>query len=279
MRPVEGGPIGPVVPVDVVTAVDTAVSVADTAVDTPADTAVAAPDTAAALDSLGNDADVADNSVVPPPLAPPTDDVKAEIAEILGKRPPLNSSAADVNVPRKTTSERSGNSSVAAPGSPTRDSDLNAAPASESSGGDGGVVVTVVVKNEPGTLKGDSSSDASAGAADDDKSVVAAAAAEKSRAIAYAAQCVAHMASDECGDGVFGYADPPVQQALIALREARADADDATIEAAELAIAAAIAAGAAAAARSGQALEAPAGGGRVGGRGGRRANGLSLIHI
>ena len=80
------------------------------------------------------------------------------------------------------------------------------------------------------------------------------------------------MASDACGDGVFGYADPPVQQALIALREARADADDATIEAAELAIAAAIAAGAAAAARSGQALEAP-GGGRVGGRGGRRANG------
>lgn len=276
MRPVEGGPIGPAVPVDVV-APDTAVSVADTAVThTAVDTAVAAPDTAAALDSLGDDADVADNSVVPPPLAPPTDDVKAEIAEILGKRPPLNSSgvegkdgAADVNVPRKTTSERSGNSSVAAPGSPTRDSDLNAAPASESSGGDGGVVVTVVVKNEPGTLKGDSSS---AGAADDDKSVVAAAA-EKSRAIAYAAQCVAHMASDACGDGVFGYADPPVQQALIALREARADADDATIEAAELAIAAAIAAGAAAAARSGQALEAPAGGGRVGGRGGRRANG------
>ena len=262
MRPVEGGPIGPAVPVDVV-APDTAVSVADTAVThTAVDTAVAAPDTAAALDSLGDDADVADNSVVPPPLAPPTDDVKAEIAEILGKRPPLNSSgvegkdgAADVNVPRKTTSERSGNSSVAAPGSPTRDSDLNAAPASESSGGDGGVVVTVVVKNEPGTLKGDSSS---AGAADDDKSVVAAAA-EKSRAIAYAAQCVAHMASDACGDGVFGYADPPVQQALIALREARADADDATIEAAELAIAAAIAAGAAAAARSGQALEAPAG--------------------
>ena len=126
----------------------------------------------------------------------------------------------------------------------------------------------MVVKGERG-VKGDSSSDNCAGAADTDKAVVAAA--EKSRAIAYAAQCAAHMAADARGDGVFGYADPPVQQALIALREARADADDATIEAAELAIAAAIAAGAAAAARSGQALEAPAGG-RVG-RGGRRANG------
>ena len=263
MRPVEGGPVGPVVPV---------VDVAPDAV--AADTAV----DASAPDSLEKDADddvKADNSVVPPPLAPPADDVKAEIAEILGERPPAfarveGEDGADANAPRKTTSERSGLSSVAAPGSPTRDSDLNAAPASESSGGDDSVVV---VKGERG-VKGDSSSDNSAGAADTDKAVVvvaAAAAAEKSRAIAYAAQCAAHMAADARGDGVFGYADPPVQQALIALREARADADDATIEAAELAIAAAIAAGAAAAARSGQALEAPAGG-RVG-RGGRRANG------
>ena len=157
MRPVEGGPIGPAVPVDVV-APDTAVSGADTAVThTRGHSCGCTGHGCREGFARRDDADVADNSVVPPPLAPPTDDVKAEIAEILGKRPPLNSSAADVNVPRKTTSERSGNSSVAAPGSPTRDSDLNAAPASESSGGDDGVVVTVVVKNEPGTLKGDSS--------------------------------------------------------------------------------------------------------------------------
>jgi len=281
MRPVEGGPIDPPVDAPVVpTAPDAIVKdvVKDEAAEDTAPLDSTRPPVNPVNPLAGDDADVADNSVVPPPLAPPTDDVKAEIAEILGKRPPAIASGVkredtrtDVHKQqaRKTTStgNSSGNSSVApAPGSPTRDSDLNAAPASESSGGD----------PKP-DVKGDSSSDNSAGAAPDaaaDVVVVATAAAEreKSRAMAYAAECVASMAADECGDGVFGYADPPVQQALIALREARADADDATIEAAELAIAAAIAAGAAAAARSGQALEAPAGG-RVGGRGGRRANG------
>ena len=47
-------------------------------------------------------------------------------------------------------------------------------------------------------------------------------------------------AGEASGDGVFGYADAQVQRALLALRAARDDADEATIDAAERAITAAI---------------------------------------
>ena len=66
---------------------------------------------------------------------------------------------------------------------------------------------------------------------------------ERERAVRFAraAAASAVAAGDACGDGVFGYSDAPVQRALLALRAARDDADDATIDAAERAIANAIA--------------------------------------
>jgi hypothetical protein len=242
MRPVEGGPVLP--------SAETATIIAPMIVAAP----IVAPDVAAVAAEAAVAA-VADNSVAPPPLAPPTDDVKAEIAEILGKRPERSGA---------TNSEHSGGS-IAAPASPSRAySDLNAAPASESSGGDG---ATLALKSESDSQSAGDVNDPSVAAKAAHAAALAAHAEnERRRARTFAKEC-AVAAEIACGDGVFGYADPPVQQALIALREARADADDATIEAAELAIAAAVAAGNAAAARSGQALEP------VAGRGGRRANG------
>ena len=142
--------------------------------------------------------------------------------------------------------------SVAAPLSPSRSLDDAApAPRSESSGGDG-----ATVKSE-----GDAASEAATEAAPDEAAERAAREAAAAAAAAeHAAAVVAHETSERArarrflvdaadamakatGDGVFGYADPPVQQALLALRAARDDADDATIEAAERAISAAIAAG------------------------------------
>ena len=242
MRPVEGGPVLP--------SAETATIIAPMIVAAP----IVAPDVAAVAAEAAVAA-VADNSVAPPPLAPPTDDVKAEIAEILGKRPERSGA---------TNSEHSGGS-IAAPASPSRAySDLNAAPASESSGGDG---ATLALKSESDSQSAGDVNDPSVAAKAAHAAALAAHAENaRRRARTFAKEC-AVAAEIAGGDGVFGYADPPVQQALIALREARADADDATIEAAELAIAAAVAAGNAAAARSGQALEP------VAGRGGRRANG------
>ena len=64
---------------------------------------------------------------------------------------------------------------------------------------------------------------------------------ERARAFARAAAAAATSAGDKSGDGIFGYADAQVQRALLALRAARDDADEATIDAAERAITAAIA--------------------------------------
>ena len=66
-------------------------------------------------------------------------------------------------------------------------------------------------------------------------------AAERERARAFARAAAAAAAGAKAGDGVFGYADAQVQRALLALRAARDDADEATIDAAERAITAAIA--------------------------------------
>ena len=143
--------------------------------------------------------------------------------------------------------------SVAAPPSPSRSLDRAAAsaPRSESSGGEG-----ATVKSE-----GDAASEAATEAVLDEAAErTAREAAAAAAAAEHAAAVVAHEKSERVrahqflvdaadamakatGDGVFGYADPPVQQALLALRAARDDADDATIEAAERAISAAIAAG------------------------------------
>ena len=83
---------------------------------------------------------------------------------------------------------------------------------------------------------------AAAAAAEHAAAVVAHEKSERVRARQFLVDAADAMAK-ATGDGVFGYADPPVQQALLALRAARDDADDATIEAAERAISATIAAG------------------------------------
>jgi hypothetical protein len=160
----------------------------------------------------------------------------------------------DASPPQPATS---GGSLPPAPASPSRTTDPAAPPASESSGGDGATVksegtVAAAAAAAATPLAVDAQLAAAMKAENDAyvaamaKHAVALAAHEKSekeRALAYVASALHAMSAETTtGDGVFGYADAPVQQALLALKAAREDADEETIEKAEKAIAAATAA-------------------------------------
>ena len=246
MRPVEGGPVNPAAH-ELPSATD------PRAADEPRPSAAA---TSGAAERDGETPDAKQRGEI-------LDADRADRAD----RGPFDS----VTDKQRTSAARSddgGVSSVAAPDSPSRSVDVKregseaAAPPSESDGSEEArsslgrperdPKAPAVAKPEPETTGGrlddrpgtvlEPTPEESA--ARERASALAAhesAERERARAFALAAAAAATAAGEKSGDGVFGYADVQVQRALLALRAARDDADEATIDAAERAISAAIA--------------------------------------